>query len=62
MPRLFMLLLTIAMGTMAGIGVIVVLVLGYVSLWPILIGAGVGAALAIPTAWLIARKLAGEQD
>lgn len=57
MQRLFMLLLTIAMGTMAGMGVIVVLVMGFVSLWPILIGAGIGAVLAIPVTWLIARRI-----
>lgn len=57
MPRLFMLLLSIAMGSMAGIGVIIVLVLGYVSLWPILIGAGLGAALSLPVTWLVARKI-----
>ncbi|MBU3029917.1 hypothetical protein [Paracoccus marinaquae] len=61
MQRLFMLLLTIAMGTMAGIGVIVVLVLGHVGLWPILIGAGTGAILAVPVSWMIARRMiAGE--
>lgn len=61
MQRLFMLLLSIAMGTMAGIGVIIVLVMGYVSLWPILIGAGLGAVLAIPVAWLIARQITAQE-
>lgn len=57
MQRLFMLLLSIAMGTMAGIGVIAALVLGYVSLLPILIGAGIGAALSVPVTWLVARQI-----
>lgn len=60
MQRLFMLLLSISMGTLAGVGVIVVLVLGYVSLWPILIGAGTGALLAVPITWLIARAITAQ--
>lgn len=57
MQRLFMLLLSIAMGTMAGIGVIIVLVLGHVGVWPIVIGAGAGALLALPVSWLVARRI-----
>lgn len=60
MPRLFMLLLSLAMGTMAGIGVVIVLVLGYVSLWPILIAAAIGAILSIPVTWIITRRIVGD--
>ncbi|WCR09290.1 hypothetical protein JHW45_09095 [Paracoccus stylophorae] len=62
MQRLFLLLLSISVGTMAGIGVIVVLVLGYVSLIPILVAAGIGAALGIPAAWVIARRITAHED
>lgn len=60
MQRLFMLLLSLCAVTLAGIGVIAVLSLGYVSLMPILIGAGLGAVLAVPVAWAITRKLTAE--
>lgn len=55
-----MLLLSLCAVTLAGIGVIAVLSLGYVSLRPILIGAGLGAVLAVPVAWAITRKLTAE--
>ncbi|MFP5481009.1 MAG: hypothetical protein ACLGIE_15185 [Alphaproteobacteria bacterium] len=55
--RLFLLLYSLAATAMAGTGVIVVLSLGMVGLPPILISAAMGAALALPVAWLLAREL-----
>lgn len=57
MSRLFLLLLSISMGTTAGIGVIVVLVMGMVGIKPILAAAAIGAALSIPVTWLVARRI-----
>ncbi|MDO5612848.1 MAG: CTP synthetase [Paracoccus sp. (in: a-proteobacteria)] len=57
MPRLFLLILSIAMGTLAGVGVIVVLVAGFSGAWPIIIGAAVGAVLSVPVSWLVARQI-----
>ncbi len=62
MQRLFMILLTLFMTTLAGIGVIAVLSMGYVSLTPILIGAGAGALLALPVTWVETRRLAGDEE
>lgn len=53
MPRLFMLVLSISVGTLAGIGVIIALTMGYYSWKPMLVGA-VGA---IPISWLVARRI-----
>ena len=55
--RLFMLLYTLAATAMAGTGVIVVLTLGMVGVMPILVAAAMGAGLAVPVAWLLAREL-----
>lgn len=57
MSRLFWLLLTLSMGTLAGIGVVIVLVMGYFSTMPILVGAGVGALLALPLTWVAAKQI-----
>lgn len=62
MQRLFLLILSIAMGTLAGVGVIVVLVMGYVSLMPILVGAGIGAVAAVPVSWLVARQIVQTEE
>ena len=62
MSRLFMLLLSISMSTMAGIGVVIVLVLGQDRLWPILAAAAAGAALSLPITWFVARRIAGEAE
>ncbi len=43
--------------TLAGSAVIAALTLGYDTLMPILISAGVGFVAAIPASWLLARKL-----
>ncbi len=58
MFRLASILYSIVSSTLAGIGIIVVLVLGYDTLNPILIAAAVGFVLAIPVTWVLAKKIA----
>lgn len=57
MPRLFMLLLSISVGTLAGIGVIVALTLGYYRWQPMLLAAAIGAVAAFPITWFVARRI-----
>jgi len=57
MFRLASVLYAIIGTTLAGIGVVAVLTLGYFGVAPILVGAGVGALLGLPTSWLVAQKL-----
>jgi hypothetical protein len=55
--RLMMILYSMIATAMAGSGVIAVLTTGYGTLWPILIAAAIGAALALPVAWAVARQI-----
>ena len=55
--RLMMVLYSVIATAMAGTGVIAVLTVGYGTLWPIVIAAVVGAALALPVSWAIARQI-----
>ncbi len=55
--RLTMILYSMIATAMAGSGVIAVLTMGYSTLWPILIAAAVGAVLALPVAWAVARQI-----
>jgi hypothetical protein len=55
--RLMMVLYSMIATAMAGSGVVVVLTMGYGTLWPIVGAAVVGAALAVPVSWLIAREI-----
>lgn len=55
--RLMMILYSMIATAMAGTGVIAVLTMGYGTLWPILIAAAGGAALALPVAWAVARQI-----
>lgn len=55
--RLTMILYSMIATAMAGSGVIAVLTTGYGTLWPILIAAVIGAALALPVAWAVARRI-----
>lgn len=55
--RLTMVLYSMIGTAMAGSGVIAVLVMGYDTLWPILGAAAVGAVLAAPVSWRIAREI-----
>lgn len=57
MSRLVMILFSLAATTLAGTGVIVALTAGQDNLRGILTGAGVGLLLAIPVAWMVARRL-----
>ncbi len=57
MDRLFLLMLSLSAATLAGIGVIVVLVLGYYTVYAILISAAIGAALGVPVAYYVARRV-----
>ncbi|WP_343081774.1 hypothetical protein [Ostreiculturibacter nitratireducens] len=58
MTRLFFLIYSLAGTVLAGSGLIAVLVIGWVDLTSILLGAGIGAAAAVPVAWGISRRLA----
>lgn len=55
--RLMMVLYSVIATAMAGTGVIAVLTAGYGTLWPIVVAAGVGAALALPVSWAIAKQI-----
>lgn len=56
--RLFFLMFTLTSTVLAGIGITTVLAAGFDGLTPILIAAGLGAAIALPAAWIISRKIA----
>ncbi|MBA3910163.1 MAG: CTP synthetase [Rhodobacter sp.] len=55
--RLMMILFSMIGTALAGSGIVLVLTLGYGTLWPIVSVAVLGAALALPVSWLIAREL-----
>jgi hypothetical protein len=55
--RLMMVLYSMIATALAGSGVIAVLSAGHATLWPIVIAAAVGAALALPVAWAVARQI-----
>lgn len=57
MSRLFMLILTIAVGSCAGVGVIVALVMGYYTGWAIIVSAGIGAVVGVIVSWLVTRQI-----
>lgn len=57
MLRLTAILYCFVATTMAGIGVITVLSMGYTAVMPILIAAGTGALLALPASWVIAARI-----
>ncbi|MFT7596474.1 MAG: hypothetical protein ACI8R4_003809 [Paracoccaceae bacterium] len=60
MLRLASILYTLISTTLAGTGVIAVLVAGHDTLVPILIAAGVGAVVALPISWAVAKGLYGD--
>ncbi len=60
MLRLAMILYSLIGTTLAGSAVIAALTMGYGTLQPILIAAALGAALAVPVAALVARRLTAE--
>lgn len=55
--RLMMVLYSMIATALAGTGVIAVLTAGYGTLWPIVLAAAVGAVLALPVAWAVARQV-----
>lgn len=55
--RLMMVLYSMIATAMAGTGVIAVLTMGQVTLWPIIWAAAAGAVLALPVSWLVARQI-----
>jgi hypothetical protein len=57
MLRLATLLYAIVGSTLAGIGVVVVLTMGRYDVPSILVGAAVGAVLAVPASWMVARAI-----
>ena len=57
MARLFMLLLSIVMTSLAGIGVVAVLAMGLYDWKSILMAAAAGAVLALPVTWAVARRV-----
>ena len=57
MLRLVGILYSLIATTLAGTGVIAVLTAGYGTPVPILFGAGLGALLALPVTWYVARAL-----
>lgn len=57
MPRLFLVILSIAMTTLAGIGVVVALAMGYYHWQPIVLSAAIGAAISLPVSWYAAGRI-----
>ncbi|UWQ90183.1 hypothetical protein QEZ52_15565 [Aliisedimentitalea scapharcae] len=57
MLRLASLLYTLISSALAGTGVIAVLAAGYVSVTAILAAAVIGAVIAAPVSWWVARQL-----
>jgi hypothetical protein len=56
--RLMMILFSMIGTALAGSGIVLVLTLGYGTLWPIVGAALAGAALALPVSWYVAREIA----
>lgn len=59
MPRLFGLMFSLLSTALMGSGVVVALTAGFVTLKAIALAAAFGFVLALPVAWIIARRLAG---
>ena len=57
MSRLFFLLFTLIGPSLAGVGVIIVLTLGLVTLKSILAAAALGMAFGVPVSWAVMRQL-----
>jgi predicted PurR-regulated permease PerM len=58
MMRLMMVLYSMIGTALAGSAVVVVLTLGQDTVWPIVGAAALGALLALPVSWLVARQIA----
>lgn len=59
MTRLMMILYSMVSTTLMGVGVIVALTMGMVSVKAIVVAAVLGAILALPVSWLVAREIVG---
>lgn len=59
MTRLMMILYSMVSTTLMGVGVIVALTMGMVSVKAIVVAAVLGALLALPVSWLVAREIVG---
>ena len=57
MTRLTMILFSMIGTALAGSGVVAALTAGYDTLYPILISAGIGAVLALPVSWWVAKQI-----
>ena len=57
MSRLFMLLFALIGPSLAGVGIIIVLTMGLVTMKPILASAALGLALGVPVSWAVMRRL-----
>lgn len=55
--RLFFLIFSLAATALAGIGVTAVLAAGLPGWEPIVVSAGIGAAMALPSAWMATKKI-----
>ena len=60
MLRLASMLYGIISPSLAGAGVIAVLVLGFTNVTPIVVAAALGAILAVPVSYLVASKMTGQ--
>ncbi len=60
MIRLTLLLFTFIGATLAGSLIVAALTMGYDTLVPIVVAGAIGFAVALPVAWVVARKLAEE--
>lgn len=57
MFRLAAMMYSIVGTTLAGSAMVAALVMGHDTLWPIMISVGLGALVAIPVSYLIAKKV-----
>jgi hypothetical protein len=55
--RLMMILYSMIGMALAGSAVVLVLTLGYVTMWPIVAAAAAGAVAALPVSWMVARQI-----
>ncbi len=59
MTRLMMILFSIISTSLMGVGIIVALTTGHVTLPSILIAAALGFVAALPASWFVARQIIG---
>lgn len=61
MTRLAGILFSLIATTLSGTFIVAALTMGYDTLQPILIAAGLGAVIAVPASWLIAKAIVANQ-